>query len=203
MQRSSFIQKLDPSAAEAGEQPGSAATEPDSPRAGVYYEILGDGTLRYIGPETDGPNTIKKATGMFNAGKRRDDWSFRLPNEYVQVVSNATSSSAVQPARASSGKSGYENEWTSRGLHHTFWFDDYQCDELRNKLIAGQGVSEIAAAISTYVEQPAAVAVFGVATALCKPGALIDSNDEGSGIEFYFHSPNLRDSDIYEVMAQQ
>lgn len=102
--RRSLLQTFAASIAGAGLLTGSAAAETGSAQSGKYDEILGDGTLRYSGPETDEQNHLKQATSAFNAGKRRGDWSFRIVDGYVQVVPEAAGSPTIQPAKNCKGQ---------------------------------------------------------------------------------------------------
>ena len=213
--RRSLLRTLGASIAGAGLLTGSAVAETGSAQSGIYYEILGDGTLRYIGPdETDEQTHLKAATSMFNAGKRRGDWSFRLPDERVSVVSEApgaseiqsgTGSPRVRSASDSPGKSKYESEPHWQGHRHTFWFNDRQSDELRNQLVKGAGVLEMAAAVAKYFGAigKAAAAAIACGGILAGGGAtLINMNDEGKGVKLWFHAPNLLDFDLFEIRPQ-
>lgn len=216
MRRRSLLRRLGVSIVGAGLLTGSGTTETDSSQTGVYYEILGDGTLRYIGPtETDEHKQLKAATSMFNAGKRRGDWSFRLPDEHVLTVSDATDTSTVQSAcgscrarsaSASQGKSRYEISPHWQGVRHTFWFNDHQCEQLRNRLAVGAGIAEIAAVVSVFYGPfgagAAAAATAGGILAGTSAG-LLELNNEGKGVKLWFHAPNVLDFDIFEMQPQR
>lgn len=129
--------------------------------------------------------------------EKREDWSSRLPDDCVQIVSNATSSSMIQSVTGSSelqsasvcsGESDYETEATLDGLRHDSHSDDCRCDTLVTKLQDGVFYSEVLAFRVSIFPTPAAVAIPGAAVILLKTnrsGIKETNQDRGIAVKKY------------------
>lgn len=165
-----------------------------------------DGELVYTGPEWvqvgDFRVNMAEAVKAVNAAKRQGFITFQERGDRTHAVPTTAAKDLLQPNCA--GQSDYENKWTWQGLRHIFWLDNCLTNEVRNKLIVGAALSEITALIAGYTGVGAPVAVISAAVGiLAGAGAtLLDVNNEGSGVKFYFHGPNLADPDIFEIMPQ-
>jgi hypothetical protein len=196
----------------------SRAASTDRPK---YYEITGQGDIKYVGPDKhDETNHLAQAVEGFNEAKDRGEIRFEkdrgrvmiIPNQEAESQSAGASSSTASlsgdaslgAASSCPGKDDYQTKVHWQGLRHIFWLDDCTSTELRNKLVAGAVLSEVAALLATATGVGAgAAAAAGAAGILMGGGAtLITANNEGKGIKLWFHGPNLLDIDIFELRAQ-
>jgi hypothetical protein len=170
--------------------------------------VLEDGDLEYTG--TSGvrtasaePTPIERAVAGLNEARDRGLVTFNRQDGEVYVAPAAENDAVVSLAGGCPGKNGYKNRLTWQGLRHIFHFDDCTTNELRNKLIAGAAVAEIAAVVAGATGNAPAAAVSAIAGILMGAGAtLLDVNNDGRGVKFYFHGPNIADIDIFEIEAQ-
>lgn len=168
-----------------------------------YYEIAANGDLVYVGPNQGGNNYLAAAVESFNKAKDRGEIQFEKENGRVSIIPS-DSSGSISPFDCD-GKDDYETKLHWQGLRHIFWFDDCTSTEIRNKLVGGAALSEVAAVIANAapgVGQGAAVVAACAGIFMGAGATLIDANNEGSGVKLWFHGPNLADIDIYEIRPQ-
>ncbi|WP_222913350.1 hypothetical protein [Natrinema sp. SYSU A 869] len=175
----------------------------ESQSQNTYYEIDDVGDIVYVGPDQGENNYLANAVDGFNEAKDSGEIRFEEQNGQVTIIP-ADSSKSVS-ALYCKGKNDYKNKLHWQGLRHIFWLDDCTSTELRNKLLGGMVVSEVAAVIANAVPGvgQGAAAVAACAGIIMGGGAtLISANNEGSGVKLWFHGPNLADLDIYEIRSQ-
>ncbi|MDS0476257.1 hypothetical protein [Natrinema sp. 1APR25-10V2] len=189
----------------------SATGAADSRERTKYYEIDDDGDLVYIGPDHGGDNYLSKAVSGFNKAKGDGEIRFEEEDGRVTIVpvdsteSVSSFSSVTTTAADCSGRDDYQTRLHWQGLRHIFWFDDCTTTEIRNKLVGGAVLSEVAAVVANFVPGigQGAAAVAACAGILMGGGAtLLTANNEGRGVKLWFHGPNLADIDIYEIRTQ-
>ncbi len=184
------------------------ATQPEEKNK--YYQLAYNSDLVYVGPETDGNNYLANAVDGLNEAEDRNEIRFKEVDNQVNIVSvdtpaSPSSDSAITTTQSCDGKNDYKSKLHWQGLRHIFWFDDCTSTEIRNKLIGGMAVSEVAAVIANAapgVGQGAAVATACAGIFMGAGATLITANNEGSGIKLWFHGPNIADIDVYEIRAQ-
>lgn len=165
----------------------------------------------YVGPDYGEDNYLSKAVDGFNEAKDDGEIRFEKEDGRVTIVpvdsteSVSSFSSVTTAAAGCPGKDDYQNKLHWQGLRHIFWFDDCTTTELRNKLVGGAVLSEVAAVIANAapgVGQGAAVVAACAGILLGGGATLLSANNEGSGIKLWFHGPNIADIDVYEIRPQ-